>query len=92
MVHSKRLGLLDNPGLVPLSQLTDGQFCPSTGLGDGVRPIMERSLGHARDFFLKRNKLETQLFVLRPHWGHALRGQGVDNSDTTDPDFMSRTK
>jgi hypothetical protein len=26
VVHSKRLGLLDNPELVPLSQLTDGQF------------------------------------------------------------------
>jgi hypothetical protein len=25
------LGYLDNPGLVPLSQLTDGQFRPSTG-------------------------------------------------------------
>jgi hypothetical protein len=30
VVHSKRLGLLDNPGPVPLSQLTDGQFRPST--------------------------------------------------------------
>ena len=33
----------------------------------------ERFLGCARDFVLKRNKLETQLFVLRPCWGHALR-------------------
>jgi hypothetical protein len=41
---------------------------------------------------LKRNKLETQLFVLRPRWGHALRRQGADRSDTTDPDFMRRTK
>jgi hypothetical protein len=31
----------------------------------------ERSLGHVRVSFLMRNKLETQLFVLRPHWGHA---------------------
>jgi hypothetical protein len=30
VVHSKWLGLLDNPGPVPLSQLTDGQFRPST--------------------------------------------------------------
>ena len=30
MVHSKRLGLLENLGPIPLSQLTDGQFCPST--------------------------------------------------------------
>jgi hypothetical protein len=51
-----------------------------------------RSLGHARASILKRNKLETQLFVLRPRWGHALRRQGADHSDTTDPDFMSRMK
>jgi hypothetical protein len=30
VVHSKWLGLLDNPGPVPLSQLMDGQFRPST--------------------------------------------------------------
>jgi hypothetical protein len=35
VVHSKRLGLLDNPGPVPLSQLTDGQFRPSTNLRRG---------------------------------------------------------
>jgi hypothetical protein len=32
VVHSKQLGLLDNPGLVPLSQLTDDQFLLSTEL------------------------------------------------------------
>jgi hypothetical protein len=31
VVHSKWLGLLDNPGPVPFSQLMDGQFRPSTG-------------------------------------------------------------
>ena len=52
----------------------------------------ERSFGHARAFVLKRNKLETQLFVPWPRWGHALRRQGADHSDNTDPDFMSITQ
>jgi hypothetical protein len=53
---------------------------------------MRGRLGVREIFVLKRNKLETQLFVLRPRWGHALRRQGADRSDTTDPDFMSRMK
>jgi hypothetical protein len=50
------------------------------------------SLGHARDFFLKRNKHETQFFATSLHWGHALRRQGANRSNTTDLDFMSIMK
>jgi hypothetical protein len=49
-------------------------------------------LSHVRASVLKRNKLETQIVVLRPRWGHALRRQGEDRSDTTDLDFMRRMK
>jgi hypothetical protein len=30
-------------------------------------------LGHARDIFLKRDKIETQISMLGPCWGHALK-------------------
>jgi hypothetical protein len=28
----------------------------------------------------------------RPRWGHALRRQGADRSDTTDPDFYEQNE
>jgi hypothetical protein len=30
-------------------------------------------LGHARAIFFKRDKLKTQLAILRTHWGYALK-------------------
>jgi hypothetical protein len=46
-------------------------------------------LGHVRVILFKRDKLETQLSILVPHQGHALKKQSrAACSDTTDPDYF----
>ena len=71
-----------------LEKIFEGILCPIIFLFS----CHERSLGRARYFFLKRNKVETQFFVPWPHWGHALRRQAGNHFDTIDLDFMSIKK
>jgi hypothetical protein len=49
-------------------------------------------LGCAREIFLKRDKIETQLAILKPRRGHALKRKLKQSraacSDTTDPNYF----
>jgi hypothetical protein len=46
-------------------------------------------LGRARAIFINRDKLKTQLAILRPRWGHALKKRSRATCyDTIDPDYF----
>ena len=47
-------------------------------------------LGRVREIFFKTDKLETQIYILGPCWGHALKKRSRETcSNTTNPDLFS---